>query len=199
MKKQLHHIFHDLICDWAGQTGMLEQASDGVVPEMTDYFGTTTEAFSLPQIADRVETSDWQWRSVTFNEVFDGTFFYYLPPSWAIIQVDGRSAVLAENDLTRQSLFVLPRQSLQRLLSQVLERVEVLAFSYDRLSLPSYDRWVFVMREADESYWIWAIYASGEWCVLTKADGDTPTMLATQLAAILGSNPWYGWIQASQQ
>lgn len=196
MSSSIHNLFASLMLPWLGGGAAPGQGMEGASPEFAGWLGQSVEQVSFDALA-QVEQGGWGWSEVRFEDDFDGPFFFYTPRSWSQAKHRGRQATLGEPERVRQSIQLCSRSAWAPALERYLGSHRITAFDFAPLLLPHYCRWLFATApDAEHPPWMWCAWSAGDWIVLARGDAPTLGQGREQIASMLLSAPWHGWIEA---
>lgn len=200
MTTSLQNLFQALFLHWLQSETAPGDPIEGVTPEFAAWRGTQPDAFSFDSLIHRSQLPGWAWQTVEFSDIFDGQFFFYLPGCWSATQLAQASAAFDDAGTRQQSVTLLLRTSWQPQANAILEHDRVVAFAYYPLLRPHYHQWLFVTTSGGVEVKAYGVFSAGDWLIVVEGavpDGAHPA-LDNQLAALVNSNPWYGWIEAAR-
>jgi hypothetical protein len=198
MPSSLHNLFHTLLAGWL-ETGTAPDAPvEGVTLAFAGMLGAQPSEFTFDAHLHRAQEPGWAWRAITFGDIFEGAFSFYLPQEWSDVAQEGAWAWLSEGGVQQQAIVVVHESFWQPHVRGLVEQGEVLAFAYYPLLRPSYHQWVFALAdESGQGATTYAAFSAGEWIVAVQAAAASGPALARQLTSLVNTSPWHGWIQAA--
>lgn len=194
---QLNHTLKNYIESWVLDGRVPESSMEGIMPDFARVFRKKPSDVTLDIYRHNRRVDGWQFREMKFGGNFDRPFYFYLPDNWSNIVVKDNLANILEDDVIRQTVFLLTLEEWYEASKSIVQRTPIAAFSYHILYDLPYLRWLLITRDAARGeFGLFGVYSSGTHVILIKAPAKNKLELEKQLIALVNTSPWEDWIQS---
>jgi hypothetical protein len=194
----LNQVLYSVLSSTISDQGKMENVCDACVPELSQLFDKIPSEFDFESffLTDREFETEWVWRHYVMTAVFDAPFAYALPKTWDRYAEKDRRAAIFENQTQRLSIYFFDAKQWLESTKDFFEEIPVMGF-YASPIYKGYSQVLFVTKH-DNDWWVWSLYFSGSYCLLTKAGSSNVDELPIFIKSGMSSSPFYGWIQAAK-
>jgi len=199
-KVDLKPILQSVLLPWLETRFSLEATIEGITPEFANWLDTTPSDFSFDHLRQPALQAGWKWEKVTFDEVFDGSFLFYLPEESDVELITRQSALVKVNHSEFEMIYLAEHQYWAPLIIDKVNASDVLAFYHAANFAPHYHQWFIALAEQNDIVALYSCHSSGDWMIvgISHVPVGQHTLLLQTVNSMIISIPWYGWIDAAR-
>lgn len=193
---RLNRTLKEYIESWILEGRVPDTSMEGIMPDFARVFQKSPDEITFDTYRHNRNIQGWKYREMRFTDTQDKPFFFYVPENWSRIVVQENLGNILEDDVIRQTVFLLTLEEWYNTSSQLFREKPVMAFSYHIIYDLPFLRWTFIMKKPDrEEFTVFGVYSSGSRVILIKGPAHNKEELEQQLISLVNTSPWEDWIQ----